>query len=57
MAEQPATGSRLTCTNCGYEAPVGDDWGQVLDPSLGTLTQCPECASTRVERLPGSPAD
>lgn len=52
MAHQATTPSELACQNCGYRAPAGDAWGTVVDPTLGTLTQCPECASTRVENLP-----
>ena len=48
MAEESAeTMSR--CLTCGFEAPDGStEWDLVDVPSLGTLTQCPECASTNV---------
>ncbi len=37
------------CLNCGFTAPSGDDQWSVVDvPSLGTLTQCPDCRSTNV---------
>jgi DNA-directed RNA polymerase subunit RPC12/RpoP len=38
----------LRCTNCGFEAPSGDDWDRVDHPPIGTLTQCPECGSTDI---------
>lgn len=52
MAQHATDPVQLACNNCGYQAPPGDAWTTVLDPSLGTLTQCPECASTRVENVP-----
>ncbi|MDX1747992.1 MAG: hypothetical protein R3324_18830, partial [Halobacteriales archaeon] len=45
-----------TCGKCGFTAPAtGDAWERVEDPSLGTLTRCPECGSTDV-RYRGSSA-
>ncbi|MFB6101931.1 MAG: hypothetical protein ABEJ73_05140 [Haloplanus sp.] len=42
-----ASTSRVTCFNCGFEATAGsDDWDTADHPSLGSLTQCPECGST-----------
>lgn len=41
--------ARLKCGGCGFEAPLeGDVWGAATHPTLGTLTQCPECGSTNV---------
>lgn len=40
------------CLNCGYVAPGGGDgWEAVEVPSLGTMTQCPECESTDVHTV------
>lgn len=45
----PETVPRARCFNCGFEAPsAGEEWASVDHPTLGTLTQCPECASTDV---------
>lgn len=39
----------LTCDGCGFEEQTGNDaWDHVDDPTLGTLTRCPECGSTNV---------
>lgn len=51
MSDDAATPTQLRCTNCGFEAPAGDDWVSLTHPPLGTLTQCPECASTNVHNL------
>ncbi|WP_200778341.1 hypothetical protein [Halobaculum gomorrense] len=41
--------SVLTCDGCGFEKPIGSDaWERLRDPTLGTLTRCPECGSTNV---------
>jgi predicted RNA-binding Zn-ribbon protein involved in translation (DUF1610 family) len=41
--------TRKRCYNCGFEAPADDEaWASVYHPSLGTLTQCPECGKTNV---------
>ncbi|MFB6184134.1 MAG: hypothetical protein ABEI96_06220 [Haloarculaceae archaeon] len=41
----------LRCQSCGREAVAGaDEWDSVTHPSLGTLTQCPDCGSTDVQR-------
>jgi len=35
------------CLNCGFETPAESDaWETADHPSLGSLTQCPECGST-----------
>ena len=40
------------CDGCGFEAERGTDaWTAVDHPSLGTLTACPECGSTRVHAV------
>ena len=50
MSEQLTT--RTKCLTCGFETPAGDgDWGTVDLPSLGSVTQCPECGSTDTTRL------
>jgi predicted RNA-binding Zn-ribbon protein involved in translation (DUF1610 family) len=37
------------CVSCGFEAPSGGaEWQSVDTPSLGTLTQCPNCGSTDI---------
>jgi len=37
------------CYDCQFEAPAGDEsWASVYHPSLGSLTQCPECGGTKV---------
>jgi predicted RNA-binding Zn-ribbon protein involved in translation (DUF1610 family) len=42
-----AAATAVRCLNCGFEAPAdSDEWEHVEFPSLGTLTQCPECEST-----------
>jgi predicted RNA-binding Zn-ribbon protein involved in translation (DUF1610 family) len=43
-----ASNGTLRCSNCGFEAPNGDDWNRVDHPPIGTLTQCPECGSTDI---------
>lgn len=42
------TNESLTrCLNCGFTAPSGgEEWNAVEVPSLGTLSQCPDCRST-----------
>lgn len=47
MSENAMTLTRIVCGNCGFEAPR-EEWGSVEHPTLGTLTQCPECGSTDV---------
>lgn len=49
MAERAI--NRTKCLKCGYEAAAGDDWGSVDLPSLGSVTQCPECGSTDTTML------
>lgn len=51
MGNDTTSRSRLRCTNCGREAPAGEDWGSLTHPPLGTLTQCLECGSTNVHNL------
>ena len=39
------------CSACGFEStPGADAWGRVEHPTLGSLTQCPECGSTNVHQ-------
>jgi DNA-directed RNA polymerase subunit RPC12/RpoP len=40
--------TQLRCHGCGRIAPR-DDWSDATHPSLGTMTQCPECGSTDVQ--------
>ena len=58
MVDGSTTASRIVCLNCGYETPAGSDaWATADHPSLGALTQCPECGSTNTtSREAGSPA-
>jgi hypothetical protein len=52
MSEQRSTHPRRKCIGCGFEAAAGSDaWETVNHPSLGSLTQCPECGSTDVHSL------
>lgn len=41
--------NRLRCVNCGREAAVDDGWGSATHPTLGAMTQCPDCGSTNVQ--------
>lgn len=50
MAEAETPTAELVCHNCGYTDVRGGDWLKVQDPMLGSLTQCPNCSSTRVEQ-------
>lgn len=50
MATQPAA-RRLHCLNCGHSEVADGAWETVEDPHLGSLTQCPDCGSTRVEQV------
>ena len=46
------TVQRTRCLKCGFETAAGtDDWDRVDLPSLGSITQCPECGSTNVTML------
>lgn len=41
------------CGKCGFEAPMGsEEWDTVQDPSMGEMTQCPECESTDIRLTP-----
>jgi|AntDeeMinimDraft_4_1070355.scaffolds.fasta_scaffold00132_42 Zn finger protein HypA/HybF involved in hydrogenase expression len=47
MPEKSVQEARTKCRNCGYSAPVGSGaWDTATHPTLGELTQCPECGST-----------
>jgi predicted RNA-binding Zn-ribbon protein involved in translation (DUF1610 family) len=47
MVDGATTASRVVCLNCGFETPAGSDaWETADHPSLGALTQCPDCGST-----------
>ena len=40
---------RSRCLTCGFEAVSGgDEWHTVTMPTLGSVTQCPECESTDI---------
>ncbi|WP_201293056.1 hypothetical protein [Halobacterium bonnevillei] len=41
--------AQLRCLECGRTAPRNGDWGEATHPTLGTMTQCPECGSTNVQ--------
>ena len=42
---------QTTCVNCGYSAEAAtDDWERADHPTLGTLTQCPQCRSTNIHQ-------
>jgi DNA-directed RNA polymerase subunit RPC12/RpoP len=50
MAEE-ATTTRLRCIECGFKAVVdSDEWESVDHPTLGSMTACPECGSTNLQR-------
>lgn len=52
MAQTPAEGTITKCRNCGFEAPIGTDaWDVGTHPTLGDLSQCPECGSTDTTSL------
>ncbi len=43
---------RARCDGCGFEAERGSqEWASVDHPSLGSLTACPDCGSTRVHAV------
>jgi predicted RNA-binding Zn-ribbon protein involved in translation (DUF1610 family) len=42
--------AQLRCLGCGHVATPGDDWSTAHHPTLGTVTQCPDCGSTQVQR-------
>ncbi|MEF8830168.1 MAG: hypothetical protein V5A23_01350 [Halobacteriales archaeon] len=44
------TTTRAKCRNCGFEPEDSDAWGEVVTPTLGTMTRCPECGSTDVRQ-------
>jgi Zn finger protein HypA/HybF involved in hydrogenase expression len=44
-----ATKQQLRCLKCGRTAPPDGDWEQATHPTLGSMTQCPECGSTDVQ--------
>jgi predicted RNA-binding Zn-ribbon protein involved in translation (DUF1610 family) len=47
MPVQRSTDTHTKCKNCGFDAPIHTDaWDTATHPTLGTLTQCPECGST-----------
>lgn len=46
MSGEPVLAAK--CLNCGHEAEAGNGWDRVEHPTLGSLTQCPECGSTDV---------
>jgi predicted nucleic-acid-binding Zn-ribbon protein len=45
MAESIPT---LRCAKCG-RSEARDDWETATHPTLGTMTQCPDCGSTNVQ--------
>ena len=45
MAEKAI--AKPKCLKCGREAGA-DDWERVEHPTLGWMTQCPDCGSTDV---------
>jgi predicted RNA-binding Zn-ribbon protein involved in translation (DUF1610 family) len=50
MSESVQT--RTKCLKCGFETPKDTgDWSKVDLPSLGSVTQCPECGSTNTTQL------
>jgi len=43
---------RKQCFECRFEAAADDDeWVTTTHPSLGTITQCPECGSTNIHSI------
>lgn len=52
MANPTGTSAKMRCLNCGFEASAASDqWERAEHPPFGTLTQCPECASTDTSSL------
>ncbi|SDJ98294.1 hypothetical protein SAMN05216226_11398 [Halovenus aranensis] len=47
------TGQRpKQCFECRFEASADDGaWETTTHPSLGTITQCPECGSTDIHSI------
>lgn len=40
------------CFECRFEAAADDGtWKTTTHPSLGTITQCPECGSTNIHSI------
>lgn len=49
MSQESPVTAAAQCFNCGFEAPADDEqWARVDHPTLGTLTQCPDCESTDI---------
>jgi NAD-dependent SIR2 family protein deacetylase len=52
MPSQPSGMHTKRCMSCQFEAPADDEkWGSSSHPSLGMLTQCPECGSTDIQSI------
>lgn len=52
MTPEQAGVPRKRCRGCQFEAPAGaETWESTAHPSLGTLTQCPECGSTDIQNV------
>ncbi|MFB6073000.1 MAG: hypothetical protein ABEJ88_08530 [Halobacterium sp.] len=43
-----SSASQLRCHRCGRTADRAD-WGEATHPTLGSMTQCPDCGSTNVQ--------
>ncbi|MFB6152909.1 MAG: hypothetical protein ABEJ27_01520 [Halodesulfurarchaeum sp.] len=42
--------SERVCLNCQFAAASGSEtWNRVEHPTLGSMTQCPECGSTNIQ--------
>lgn len=40
------------CFRCRFRSAVEDgEWKTTTHPSLGTITQCPECGSTNIHSI------
>ncbi|NIB99927.1 hypothetical protein [Halobacterium sp. R2-5] len=40
---------QLKCLKCGRTAAPDSDWASGTHPTLGSMTQCPDCGSTNVQ--------
>jgi len=51
-SHMPTQIQQKRCHSCQFEAAAGDDeWERISHPSLGELTQCPECGSTDIRNI------
>ncbi len=52
MGDDKATSRKVTCLNCGFEAPQASDrWGTATHIAMGEIPECPECGSVMTTEL------